>query len=209
MAKVKFGLSNIHLFKLTETTDSETGAVTSSYGNAMAFPGAVELSLSVESDEPDPFYADDSVYYQPAAISKGYSGTLTMARLTDDIKTAFLNFVKDQDNTVIEVNGTEKKYFAMTCENDSDDMPIKKVFYKCSFGTPDISMATIEDQKTPETDAIPITIIPTAEKFSYIDSDGNERTTSVVSGTADKTSDATVYNNWHQEPHMPNFDTES
>lgn len=209
MAKVKFGLKNIHLFKLTETTDSETGAVTGEYGNSMACPGAVSLELDVENDEPSPFYADDSVYYQPAPISKGYSGNLTLAKLADDIKTAFLNFVKDQDNTVIEVDGTEKKYFGMTCETDSDDMPIKKVFYKCSFGLPGVSMNTIEDQKTPETDQVPISIIPTAEKFSYIDADGNTRTTSVVSGTADKNSDTTVYINWHQTPHMPNFDTES
>lgn len=209
MAKVKFGLSNIHLFALTETVDSGTGATTSTYGDPVAFPGAVELTLSAESDEPDPFYADDSVYYQPAAISKGYSGTLTVAKLPESIKTAFLNFIKDQDDTVIEVESTEKKYFAMTCENQTDDSPIKKVFYKCSFGLPEVSMSTIEDSKEPQTDAIPITIIPTAEKFAYTDGNGVARTTSVVSGTADSTSDATVYANWHSAPHMPNFDSDS
>lgn len=204
MAKVKFGLSNLHLFELTETTGDN--GVTMSYGDGVDFPGAVELSLSVESDEPDPFYADDSIYYQAAALSKGYSGTLTVALLPDNIKTKFMNFVKDQDDAVIEVNGNEKKYFGLTCESQSDDQPIKKVFYKCSFGAPEISMTTIEDSKTPATDAIPITIIPTAEKFTYIDGGGNRVTTSVVSGTADKNSDATVYANWHTTPHLPNFE---
>lgn len=209
MGKVKFGLSNIHLFPLTETTDPDTGAVTTTYGTGVAFPGAVNLELSVESDEPDAFYADNGIYYQPAALSKGYSGNLTVAKLLDNIKTAFLNFVKDQDGAVIEVNGNEKKYFAMTCENESDDQPIKKVFYKCSFGVPDVSMNTIEDQKTPETDSVPLTIIPTAEKFTYEDANGNNVTTSVVSGTIDKTGDATVYNQWHNAPHMPNFEAGS
>lgn len=209
MAKVQFGLSNLHLFKLTETTDSQTGEVTSSYGSPFNFPGAVELTLSVESDEPDPFYADDSVYYQPAAMSKGYSGTLTVARLPENIRTAFLNFVKDQDDAIIEVNATERKYFGMTFENQTDEQPIKKVFYKCSFGLPEVSAATLEDQKTPATEAIPITVVPTAEKFTYTDGAGNEVTTSVVSGMADSSSDATVYANWHNAPHMPNFDVES
>ena len=209
MAKVKFGLSNLHLFKLTETTDTETGAVTSSYGSPVSFPGAVELTLSVESDEPDPFYADDSVYYQPAAMSKGYSGTLTVAMLPAGIRTAFLNFIKDQDDAIIEVNATERKYFAMTFENQTDEQPIKKVFYKCSFGLPEVSAATIEDSKTPATEDIPLTVIPTAEKFTYTDGAGNEVTTSVVSGMADSSSDASVYSNWHSAPHMPNFDSES
>lgn len=201
--KVQFGLSNLHLFKLTETTTN--GKTTGTYGTSMACPGAVNLSLSVEADEPDPFYADDSVYYQPAAMAKGYTGDLELARLPEDIRLAFLNFVKDDDDTIVEVDGTEKKYFAMTFENQTDENPIKKVFYKCSFGTPGVEAATIEDTKTPQTETIPITILPTAEKFTYTDGDGVERTTSVVSGMADSNSDATVYANWHVTPHKPSF----
>ena len=203
--KVQFGLSNLHLFKLTETTDSQ-GNVTGTYGSAMACPGAVNLSLSVEADEPDPFYADDSVYYQPAAIAKGYSGDLELARLPEDIRLAFLNFVKDSDDTIVEVDGTTQKYFAMTFENQTDENPIKKVFYKCSFGTPEVSAATIEVSKTPQTETIPITVLPTAEKFTYTDGEGIERTTSVLSGMADSNSDATVYANWHVTPHKPSFE---
>lgn len=208
MAKVQFGLSKLHLFELTETTDSQ-GNVTSTFGAGVSFPGAVELTLSVESDEPDPFYADDSVFYQPAAMSKGYSGNLTVARLPENIRTAFLNFIKDQDDTIVEVNATERKYFAMTFENQTDEQPIKKVFYKCSFGLPEVSASTLEDQKTPQTESIPISVVPTAQKFTYTDGNGNTVTTSVVSGMADSNSDTTVYANWHNAPHLPNFDSES
>ena len=41
--KVKFGLKNVHVFPMTEQTDSETGAITMSYGSAIAIPGAVNL----------------------------------------------------------------------------------------------------------------------------------------------------------------------
>lgn len=208
MAKVKFGIRNLHLYKLTETTDA-SGNVTSSYSSGDNFPGVTELSLSVQSDEPDPFYADDSVYYQPAAMAKGYDGTLTVAMLPPAIRTKFLNFIKDQDDTIIEVDSTERVYFAMAFENQTDEQPIKKVFYKCSFGLPEVSASTIEDSKTPATEAIPIKVIPTAEKFAYTNGAGATVTTSVVSGTADSSSDAAVYANWYQTPHMPNFEVES
>lgn len=208
MAKVKFGIRNLHLYKLTETADS-SGNITGAYSAGDVFPGIVELSLSVESDEPDPFYADDSVYYQPAAMAKGYTGTLTVAMLPPEIRTKFLNFIKDQDDTIIEVDSTERVYFAMAFENQTDEQPIKKVFYKCSFGLPEVSASTIEDAKTPATEAIPITVVPTAEKFTYTDGGGNVRTTSVVSGTADSNSDAAVYSGWYTTPHKPNFDVES
>lgn len=208
MAKVKYGIRNLHLYKLTETTDA-SGNVSSSYSSGDSFPGVTELSLSVQSDEPDPFYADDSVYYQPAAMAKGYDGTLTVAMLPPAIRTKFLNFIKDQDDTIIEVDSTERVYFAMAFENQTDEQPIKKVFYKCSFGLPEVSASTIEDSKTPATEAIPIKVIPTAEKFAYTNGSGVTVTTSVVSGTADSSSDATVYANWYQTPHMPNFEVES
>lgn len=208
MAKVKFGIRNLHLYKLTETTDA-SGNVSSSYSSGDSFPGVTELSLSVQSDEPDPFYADDSVYYQPAAMAKGYDGTLTVAMLPPAIRTKFLNFIKDQDDTIIEVDSTERVYFAMAFENQTDEQPIKKVFYKCSFGLPEVSASTIEDSKTPATEAIPIKVIPTAEKFAYTNGAGATVTTSVVSGTADSSSDAAVYANWYQTPHKPNFEVES
>lgn len=204
MAKVQFGLSNVHLFKLTETVDSG-GNTSMSYGSAKSFPGAVNLTLSVESDDPDPFYADDSVYYQPAAMSKGYSGTLEVAMLPNDIKIEFLNFIEDEDETIIEIGSAERKYFGLTCEKQTDGQPIKKVFYKCSFGLPEYSAATIEDSKTPQTESIPITVVPTAAKFTYVDAGGNSVSTSVVSGMADSDSDATVYANWHTTPHLPSF----
>ena len=50
--KVKFGLSNVHIAKITE----EDGAIT--YGTPFAMPGAVSLSADPEG-ETTPFYADN------------------------------------------------------------------------------------------------------------------------------------------------------
>lgn len=207
MAKVKFGLKNIHLFKLTETTGDQ--GIEMSYGSGVAFPGAVSLSLSKETTDSNPFYADDGVYFMPAVNPTGYSGTLEMALLTTSVRTAFMNYVKDAKAAVVELGSAVTTYFGMTCEFQTDTGLIKKVFYKCSFGDPEISGNTTEDTNTPSTESIPITILPTSQQFTYEDAGGNERTTSIISSYADETSDSTVYTNWHQTPYIPVFDVAS
>ncbi len=208
MAKVKFGLKNIHLFKLTETISDE-GVVSMSYGAAVAFPGAVNLSISKESSDTTPFYADDSVWFTPAVAPTGYSGTLEMALLTDSVRTAFMNYIKDAKDTVVELGSAPTVYFGMTCEFQTDTGLIKKVWYKCSFGSPDDGGATTEDTTTPSTVSIPITVVPTTKQFTYVDAALVERTTPVISAYATEESDATVYANWHSTPHLPDFEVES
>lgn len=45
MAKVLYGLSNVHYAKLTEVTDPDTGVVSTQYGEIKQWPGAVNLQL--------------------------------------------------------------------------------------------------------------------------------------------------------------------
>lgn len=208
MGTVQYGLKNIHLFPLTETTDDQ-GKVTMSFGAGVAFPGAVNLNLSKETGESTPFYADDGVYFLPAEQPKGYSGTLETALLSTNIRTAFMNYIKDAADAVVELGEAQTKHFALTCEKTTNSGFIKKVFYKCAFGAPDFSAATTEDAITPETESIPITILPTAEKFEYTDSDNVKHNVPVISAYVDETGDATVISSWHTTPHLPDFDGES
>lgn len=207
MAKVKFGLKNIHLFPLTEQSGDQ--GIEMTYGEGIAFPGAVSLSLSKETTDSTPFYADDGVYFMPAVNPTGYSGTLEMALLTTSVRTAFMNYIKDIKKAVVELGSATTVYFGMTCEFQTDTGLIKKVFYKCSFGSPDISGNTTEDTNTPGTESIPITIMPTSKQFTYTDAGLVQRTTSIISSYVDETSDATVYANWHTTPYIPDFDEES
>lgn len=204
MAKVKFGLKNIHLFKLTETTGG--GGIEMSYDAGVAFPGAVSLSLSKESTDTSPFYADDGVYFMPAVNPTGYSGTLEMALLSTNVRTAFMNYIKDEKDAVVELGSAAVVYFGMTCEFQTDSGLIKKVFYKCSFGSPDITGNTTEDTTTPGTVSIPITIMPTSQLFTYEDADSVEHTTGIISSYVDETSDAATYAAWHTTPYIPSFE---
>lgn len=198
-AKVQYGLKNIHLFPLTETVQS--GSTVMSYGTAVAFPGAVNLTLSKESGDANPFYADDSVYYLPAMQPKGYSGTLEVALLPTSIRTAFMNYVKDAKDTVIELGEAATVYFGMTCEKTTDTGFIKKVFYKCAFGAPDFEGATTEDAISPATESIPVTILPTTEVFEV----STGVSVPVISAYADENSNASVISAWHTTPHLPDF----
>ena len=196
--KVKFGLSNVHFFVLTETTDPQTSEITMSYGAAIACPGAVNLTLDVADTESEPFYADDGVYYLPPAQPGGYTGTLEVALIPDALKLALMAYKKDTDDVMVEVGETKNVYAAFTFEVDNDEKARRLVYYKASLGQPSVSAATTEATKTPTTETIPLTVIPTAKKFTF----GNDELT-VISGYSTPETDATVYSSWHTAPHLP------
>ena len=57
--KVKFGLSNVHIWKIeNEEADKTTYAT-----EAIRLPGAVNLTLAIEGND-NTFYADDIPYFQ-------------------------------------------------------------------------------------------------------------------------------------------------
>ena len=197
--KVKFGLKNVHVFPMTETPDQSTGAITMSYSSPIAIPGAVNLSLDVSEDTPDPFYADDGVYYVPAGASSGYSGNLEVALMPDEVKLALMTFIKDAADVMIELKEATSKLFGMTFEIASDDKARKLVYYKCQFGRINLSASTNTSSKTPATDTAPITVLPTSQLFDL--GDGNA--ISVVSGYSTPDTDSAVYNNWHSSIHTP------
>lgn len=196
--KVKFGLSNVHFFVLTETTDPQTGEITMSYGAAIACPGAVNLTLDVADTESEPFYADDGVYYLPPAQPGGYTGTLEVALIPDALKLALMAYKKDTDDVMVEVGAPKNVYAAFTFEVDNDEKARRLVYYKASLGQPSVSAATTEATKTPTTETIPLTVIPTAKKFTF----GADELT-VISGYSTPETDAAVYSSWHTTPHLP------
>lgn len=197
--KVKFGLKNVHVFPMTENVDSETGATTMSYSSGIAIPGAVNLTLDVNEDTPDPFYADDGVYYVPAGASTGYTGNLEVALMPDVVKTTLMAFVADAAATMVELRDAVTKFFGMTFEIASDDKARKLVYYKCQFGRINLAASTNTNTKTPATDTAPITVLPTNELFDI----GSEKGVSVISSYSTPDTDSAVYANWHTAVHKP------
>lgn len=196
--KVKFGLKNVHVFPLTESTDTTTGVTSMTYAAAIAIPGAVNLSLDVSESSPDPFYADDGIYYLPAGSSSGYTGNLEVALIPDAVRIQLMAFVEDAANVIVELKEATAKLFGMTFEIDSDTKARKFVYYKCQFSRPSLSASTNTDTKTPQTETAPITVMPTTKTYTL---GGSER--AVVSAYTTEETDATAYSTWHTTIHEP------
>lgn len=198
--KVNFGLSNVHFFQMTETLTS--GVYSMSYGDPIAVPGAVSLTLDVEDADVDPFYADDGVYYTPAKVSKGYKGELELALIPDALKLALMSYREDAKDVMVEVAESKTVYCGFTFEIDNDEKARKFVYYKALLGQPNLSASTTEGTKTPKTETLPITVLPTNTKYTF-GTGADAEVLAAVSSYATPETDATVYANWHTAPHEP------
>lgn len=157
--KVKFGLKNVHYAAVTEAADAQTGAITSTYGTPKAWPGAVSISLD-PSGENAPFYADDSVFFD-ASVNNGYTGTLEIADIPEDMETDVFGYTKDATSgIVVEKSTSTRKYVALLFEFKGDAENRRFCFYRCSIQRPSVASSTTTDTIEPSVDSVAITVTP-------------------------------------------------
>lgn len=152
--KVKFGLSNVHVAKITE----QDGEIT--YGTPFAMPGAVALSADPEG-ETTPFYADNIQYYV-AVSNNGYTGELELAMAVKEFLKEILGQQEDTNGALFESSDDVNARFALMGEIEGDVKKRRFVYYDCTATRPSSEMNTIEDTKKPQTDTIEITMSPRA-----------------------------------------------
>lgn len=150
--KVKFGLSNVHIAKITETD----GVIT--YGTPFKMPGAVSLTAEPEG-ETTPFYADNIQYYV-AVANNGYAGDLEIAMTPQEFLTTILGQTVDTNGAVFESSDDINARFALMGEIEGDVKKRRFVYYDCTASRPSAEMNTIENTKQPQTDTISITMTP-------------------------------------------------
>ena len=150
--KVKFGLSNVHIAKITENE----GAIT--YETPFAMPCAVSLSADPEG-ETTPFYADNIKYYI-ATSNQGYTGDLEIAMTPDEFLTQILGQVADSNGALFESADDLNARFALMGEIEGDKKKRRFVYFDCTAARPSAEMNTNEDSKEPQTDTISITMSP-------------------------------------------------
>jgi phi13 family phage major tail protein len=148
--KVKFGLSNVHIAKITESN----GEIT--YGTPFAMPGAVSLSIDPEG-ETTPFYADNVKYYI-AVSNQGYTGDLEIAMTPDQFLKEILGQQEDTNGALFESSDDVNTSFALMGEIDGDAKKRRFVYYSCTVARPSSEMNTVEDAKTPQTDTLTISM---------------------------------------------------
>lgn len=151
--KVKFGLSNVHVAKITV---GEGGVIT--YGAPFAIPGAVKLNADPEGDT-TPFYADNIKYYI-AQSNQGYSGDLEIAMTPDEFLKNILGQEEDSNGAIFETSEDKTARFALMGEIDGDAKKRRFVYFDCTASRPKAEMDTNEESKTPQTDTISITMSP-------------------------------------------------
>ena len=152
--KVKFGLSNVHIAKITYGTDGN-GLPTITYGTPFALPGAVNLTLDAEGDTSD-FFADNTKYFSSAA-NAGYSGSLEVALINDTFRTDILGETTDAKGAFIENKDDTIADFALGFQIEGDEKARKYWFYAVSATRPSTASQTIETSKEPVTDTLNIT----------------------------------------------------
>lgn len=152
--KVKFGLSNVHIWKIeNEDADKITYAT-----KAIRLPGAVNLTLAIEGNE-STFYADDIPYFQMYA-NNGYSGDLEIAMITEEFTTEILGQLKDENGAIIESADDIISPFAMSFEFQGDVKRTRNILYKVVASRPNDDHATVTDTKEPQTDSLSIKAVP-------------------------------------------------
>lgn len=157
MGKVRFGISDVHYCKLTESTSS--GTTTYTYGAKVAVPGAVSLTLDVEGDTND-FYADNGVYASFDS-NNGFSGTLTIADVPESVYTDLLGYYKDTTTGLLtELAEANEVYFGLMCKVSSNEEPIGFKFWKCALSRPAFAANTTTESIDPDTQELSLRVMP-------------------------------------------------
>lgn len=153
MNKVKFGLENVHVSKITEDAQ---GNIT--YGAPFAMPGAVGLNADPSGDT-KVFWADNTKYYI-ANQNNGYEGDLEVAIAIKQFLTQILGQEEDDNGALIESADDINARFALMGEIKGDEKNRRFVYYDCTATRPKSESKTTEDTKDPQTDTLSITMSP-------------------------------------------------
>lgn len=173
--KVTFGLKNTHYAVITDDGKKIT------YGTPAALPGATELTLDANGDGIE-FYADDTKYFS-ADNNQGYTGKLTIAKLTEAFEKEVLGI--DDTNGVSTENANSKiQRIALMFEFDGDQKATRHLLFNVSLSRPGDGSKSKEDKVDVNTQELEFTAAP------------NPYTGDVKTKTNSTTTEA-VYNAWY------------
>lgn len=192
--KVHFGLKRAMIWPLTETTNPQTGVITTTYGAGIPWPGSVSLDLSNNASQED-FYADDGVYYVTSSASN-YEGDFESASVPRAFKKAIYGDVEDTNGALIEVKNAVTKYFAFGYETSGDIGGQRTIFYKCSATRPSAGGATLEDGTEVQTETVTIKAIARADSVEIGGEERNLIQATLVKGQ-------TGYDSFFAAPYVP------
>ena len=148
--KVEFGISNLHVGTFAVADD---GTVT--MGTPYHQKGARGFTPEQDSNE-NTAYADDMAYWSEYTEGQ-FSGDMTTMLFDDDFKTQFLGYVRTNKGGLGQVKGATKPNVYIAFEIKGDAEKRRAIFYNCALGSIGRLYETIEDQKEPVNETLPIT----------------------------------------------------
>lgn len=150
--KVEFGISNLHVGAYNVADD---GTVT--MGTPYHQAGAISFSPEQDSNENNS-YADNIAYW--SEYSEGpFSGDLVTMLFDDEFKTQFLGYVTTNKGGIGQVKNAVKKKVYIAFEILGDKEKRRAIFYNCSLGAITREYATVEEEKEPANETLPITCV--------------------------------------------------
>lgn len=155
MAKVQFGISELHVGTYTEVTT--TSGTTITLGTPYHQPGAVGFSPEVSSDNND-FYADNIIYWSGYSGGK-IEGDLEVAMFDDNFKKNFLGYKALTSGGLANVKNPTKPSVYIAFQTETDGTPLRVILYNCSLGNISRSYETIGENKEPKTATLPVTCV--------------------------------------------------
>ena len=178
--KITYGLSNVHVWPITATSNEGTPT----YGSIINVPGAKEITLSAEG-ETLKFYADNIIYWA-AEANNGYSGNLNIADVPEEFAEEILKQIKDVNGVLVEDASSTGAEFAMAFEFEGDVNKRRHIFYRCTAGRPDVASSTKEESIEPNVNQLSISAMPRLDNH-YVKATVEDSTSSAYSawyGTA-------------------------
>lgn len=157
MARIKYGLSNVHYAKATAGTG---GALT--YDTPKPLLGAVAMTLDQQGEAVDE-YADNILWFH-MDTNNGYSGSLELEELSDDFRKDILGEVEDTDGVLWENADAPVIEFALMFQFEVNGDPTvtgkRGCLMRCTASRPSIAGSTREATVTPQHDTVNLTAMP-------------------------------------------------
>lgn len=150
--KVRYGLRNVHVCAITESA----GAIT--YNTPVAWKGAKSLTLDPEGDT-NTYYADNTAYFT-TNTNNGYSGSLEMSEIPEEIEKMIFNTVTTEEGNLAEDANVLPNNVALMFQFEGDVSATKHIFYKVVFARPNVEGETKEESTDPKTTSMDITAVP-------------------------------------------------
>ncbi len=150
--KVRFGLKNVHVCSITESAESIK------YGKPVAWKGAKSLTLDPEG-ETNTYYADNTAYFT-TNTNNGYSGSLEMSEIPEEIDKMIFNTVITEEGNLAEDANVLPNNVGLMFQFEGDVSATKYLLYKVVFARPNIEGETKEESTDPKTTSMDITVVP-------------------------------------------------